>query len=108
MVAAPQPPQPPPQPNDRMLVVCDVGGIDRPGLEAIDGVARLALAARRLGCGVRLENASPELRDLVAFVGLADVLPCSIASAVESGRQAEQREEPGGVEEERDPANPVA
>ena len=91
-----------------MLVVCDVGGIDRPGLEAIDAVARLALAARRAGCGVRLENASPQLRDLVAFAGLAEVLPCSIASAVESGGQAEERQEPGGVEEERDPADPVA
>ena len=104
MVAAPQPPQP----NGRMVVVCDVGGIDRPDLEAVDAVARLALAARRLGCGVRLENASSELRDLVAFVGLAQVLPCSVASAVESGRQAEQWEVPGGVEEKGDPADPVA
>ena len=67
-----------------------------------------ALAARRLGCGIRLENASPDLRELVAFVGLAEVLPCSTASAIESGGQAEQREEPGGVEEERDPADPPA
>ena len=105
MVAAPQPL---PQPIGRMVVVCDVGGLGRPDLDAIHAVARLALAARRLGCGVRLENGSSELRDLVAFVGLAEVLPCSIASGVESGGQAEQREEPGGVEEERDPADPVA
>jgi hypothetical protein len=101
-------PHPPLEPNGRMVVVCDVGGLGCPDLEAIDAVARLALAARRLGCGVRLENASAELRDLVTFVGLAEVLPCSIASGVESGRQAEQREVPSGVEEEGDPADPVA
>ena len=105
MVAAPQPPL---EPNGRIVVVCDVRGLVRQDLDAIDAVARLALAARRLGCGVRLENASSELRDLVAFVGLAEILPCSIASAVESGGQAEQRKEPGGVEEEGDPADPVA
>ena len=102
MVAAPQSP---PEPDDRMLVVCDVGGLDRPDLDAIEALARLALAARRLGCGVRLENAAPDLRRLVAFVGLAGILPCSTASAIEPGGQAEQREEPGGVEEERDPAD---
>jgi hypothetical protein len=108
LAPAPQLPDEPNEPKGRMLVVCDAGGLDRPDLEAIDAVARLALAARRLGCGIRLENASPDLRDLVAFVGLAEVLPCSIASAVESGGQTEQGEEPGGVEEERDPADPVA
>jgi STAS domain-containing protein len=100
-------PQPPPEPNDPMLLVCDVGGVDRPDLEAIDAVARLALAARRLGCAVRLEHASRDLRDLVAFVGLAEVLPCPTGSSVEPGGQAEQREESGGVEEEGDPADPV-
>ena len=101
-------PQSPHEPTGRALLVCDVGGLHRPDLEAIEAVARLALAARRLGCGIRLENASPDLRELVAFVGLAEVLPCSTASAIESGGQAEQREEPGGVEEERDPADPPA
>jgi STAS domain-containing protein len=101
-------PQLPHESNGRPLLVCDVGGLGRPDLVAVEAVARLALAARRLGCGVRLENASPELRDLVAFVGLAEVLPCPIASAVESGGQAEQWKEPGRVEEERDAADPPA
>jgi hypothetical protein len=105
LVAAPQPPL---APNDRMLVVCDVGGLARPDLEAIDAIARLALAARRLGCGVRLEHASPDLRDLVAFAGLAEILPCPTDSVAEPARQPEQREEPGGVEEEGDPADSVA
>jgi hypothetical protein len=105
LVAAPLQPL---GPNDRMLVICDVGGLHSPDLDAIDAVARLALAARRLGCGVRLENASPELHDLVAFVGLDDVVSCVKASTVESRRKPEQREVTGGVEEEGDPGDPVA
>ena len=42
---------------------------------AIDALARLQLAAQRRGCQVRLRGASVELRDLVAFMGLRDVLP---------------------------------
>jgi ABC-type transporter Mla MlaB component len=41
----------------------------------VDALARLQLAARRHGCQVRLTRASPELRELVAFMGLRDVLP---------------------------------
>ena len=41
----------------------------------VDALARLALAARRGGSRVRLIGASPELRELVAFMGLADALP---------------------------------
>jgi hypothetical protein len=105
LVAASQSPH---EPDGRPLLVCDLGGLGRVDLDAIDAVARLALAARRLGCGVRLENASPNLRDLIAFVGLAGVLPCSTASVIESGGQAEQREEPGRVEEEGNAADPPA
>jgi ABC-type transporter Mla MlaB component len=41
----------------------------------IDALARLQLAARRHDCRVRLRNASDELRELIAFMGLCDVLP---------------------------------
>jgi anti-anti-sigma regulatory factor len=40
----------------------------------VDALARLQLAARRTGCTVCLRGASPELRDLVAFMGLDSVL----------------------------------
>ena len=46
-----------------------------PDAVTVDALARLQLAARRLGCQVRLRNASDELRELVAFMGLCDVLP---------------------------------
>ena len=41
----------------------------------VDALARLQLAARRHGCQVRLRHASTELLELVAFMGLSDVLP---------------------------------
>ena len=53
---------------------CDVAGVE-PDAVTVDALARLQLAARRLGCQVQLENASPELRELIAFMGLTDVLP---------------------------------
>ena len=56
------------------VVLCDVTGVD-PDAVTVDALARLQLAARRLGCQVRLCNASDELLDLVAFMGLRNVLP---------------------------------
>jgi ABC-type transporter Mla MlaB component len=58
------------------IVRCDVSGVE-PDAVAIDALARLQLAARRRGCRVRLCNASAALLDLVAFMGLENVLPCA-------------------------------
>jgi ABC-type transporter Mla MlaB component len=54
--------------------LCDVTGV---GVDAVtvDALARLQLAARRRGCRIWLRNASTGLRELVAFMGLEDVLP---------------------------------
>ena len=49
--------------SDADVALCDV-----------DALARLQLGARRHGCTVRLRNATAELRALVAFMGLTDVL----------------------------------
>ena len=54
--------------------LCDVRGVE-PSAATVDALARLQLAARRCGCTVRLRNASPDLRELVDFMGLTDVLP---------------------------------
>ena len=56
------------------VAFCDVGGADADAV-TVEALARLQLAARRHGCQVRLRNASTELLDLVAFMGLRDVLP---------------------------------
>jgi ABC-type transporter Mla MlaB component len=56
------------------VALCDVAGIAADAV-TVDALARLQLAARRHGCLIRLRGASRDLRDLVAFMGLRDVLP---------------------------------
>jgi ABC-type transporter Mla MlaB component len=58
------------------VALCDVSGVD-PDAVTVDALARLQLAARRHVCQVRLCQASEELLELVAFMGLQDVLPDS-------------------------------
>ena len=53
---------------------CDVCGVNSDAV-TVDALARLQLAAGRRGCQVRLLGVSDELRELVAFMGLEDVLP---------------------------------
>lgn len=75
----------------------------RVDLAAVDGLARLALAARRLGCTIRLDEADPELVGLLALVGLAEVagLPGQVVG------EPEDREELG-TEEVVVPDDPIA
>ena len=75
-------------------IVCDVSALP-PDVGAIDGLARLQLAARRKGAEIRLCEVPSELHELLALCGLGDVL------CVEVAGQSEQREERVGVEEER-------
>ena len=82
-------------------IVCDVGALV-PDALTIDTLARFQLTARRHGFEIRLRDASTELQDLLAFVGLRDVL------RVETGGQPEEGEERVGVEEERELDDPSA
>jgi ABC-type transporter Mla MlaB component len=84
-------------------VVCDVKTCPADCV-TVEALCRLQLAARRQGCTVALRHASTELQDLVAFMGLTEVLP---GSAVESEGQPEEREERLGVEEERELRDPA-
>jgi ABC-type transporter Mla MlaB component len=54
--------------------LCDVSEIAADAVAA-DALARLALAARRLGCEISLRGSSRQLRELLAFMGLAEALP---------------------------------
>ncbi len=83
---------------------CDVGALPSSAL-TVDVLARLELAARRRGRRIRLHNASRELEELVAFMGLAGVLRWA---SVEPGWQPEKREEPLGVEKRVQADDPVA
>jgi ABC-type transporter Mla MlaB component len=55
------------------VALCHVAGV-APDAVTVDALARLQLAARRHGCQMRLRAGSDELRELVTFLGLADVL----------------------------------
>jgi len=74
-------------------------------------LARLQLTALRSGRRIRLRNACGELHDLLALVGLVELLPVvgpEERSDLEPLRLAEQREQLRRVEEERDPGDPAA
>jgi ABC-type transporter Mla MlaB component len=55
------------------VVLCDVAGVPADAV-TVDALARLQLGARRHDRRVQLLNTSTELRELVAFMGLEDVL----------------------------------
>ncbi len=85
-----------------MRSVClDCGQCKAPTAATIDQIARLHLAALRCGCELELRNADPSLLELIGFVGLGEVL------RVKSRRQAEEREQPRRVEEERELGDPA-
>jgi anti-anti-sigma regulatory factor len=70
---------------------CDVSTLTDADELALEALVRLQLTARRLGRSVRLCNASTQLVDLLALVGLTDVLP--VDSGVEVDGQVEEPEE---------------
>jgi hypothetical protein len=56
------------------VVLCDVRGV-KPDAVTVEALAWLQLFAHRHGFHVRLCHASRELLELIAFMGLSDVLP---------------------------------
>lgn len=83
---------------------CDVSALTCADERALEALARLQLTARRLGTSIRLLNARRELVDLLALLGLSDVLPVVASSGIEVDGQAEQREEVR-IDEEVDPGD---
>jgi ABC-type transporter Mla MlaB component len=61
--------------NKPDVVLCEVCNVAVPDAVTVEALARLQLAAQRYGCRVKLVNASSRLLDLVAFMGLRDVIP---------------------------------
>jgi hypothetical protein len=53
-----------------------------PDLRTVEALCELQLAARRLGCTIRVHDPSPELRDLIVLAGLAAVLLTEVGGAV--------------------------
>ncbi|MGA5818585.1 STAS domain-containing protein [Kitasatospora sp. NPDC094028] len=106
------------------VLTCDLGALTAPDLAVVDALARLRLAAGRHGVRVVLLNADGPLRELLAFSGLAALLPGAADPSalaplvgarppgarllrVQPGREAEQREEHVGVEEVGEPGDPA-
>lgn len=90
--------------SDDELVVCDVGAVVHADVCTVGALAGLQLTARRLGRQVRLRHASPELQELLAFLGLSDVLPLGPALRLgRPGGQTEERKQRRGVEEGGEP-----
>ena len=56
------------------LVICDVGALVEPDAVTVEALAKVRLTARRVGCRVRLRHPCRELSQLLAFMGLADIL----------------------------------
>lgn len=79
------------------VVVCDVARLGQPGLATVDALARMELAARRMGGRIRLRGPAPPLRALLDLVGLR----------FELEGQSEEREPARGVEEAVEPGDPA-
>ena len=78
---------------------------DRPDLAVVDQLARWQLAARRLGCSIRLRGACAELVELLELAGLGELVSGGLR--LETRGQAEGGEQ-RGVEEVVMPDDPVA
>jgi hypothetical protein len=83
-----------------------LAGLDRPDLAVVNELARLQLAARRMGCSIRLRAACTELRELLDLVGLGE-LRADAGLCRQSSGEAEGSEQIG-VEEVVMPDDPVA
>jgi ABC-type transporter Mla MlaB component len=88
--------------SDAEVIVVDVRALAADA-RSVDALARMQLTARRLGRRIRLHRASRELDALLSFLGLVDVVGGRAGSGLRGcQRQAEEREQPLGVEERVD------
>jgi hypothetical protein len=81
----------------------DVSGLAEPDALTLEALVRLQLTAHRLGASIRLHNPCAELVDLLALLGLSDVLPVIVESG-EPDRLVEERKQVL-VDEEVDPGD---
>ena len=91
----------PTRPTPLVIDVCGIKGLDE---RSLDALVRLQLTARRCGATIVLRNASRELLDLLALVGMAEIVMCASeydradasgdAVGRQGDRQSEKREQP--------------
>lgn len=97
----------PAEEQDPRLVICHLGGVDRPDLGTIEALARFNASLRRLGCRVELSNPSPRLLELIELLGLRDALGLGQSSTGIDAGKAEEGKETLGVEEVVEPGDPA-
>ena len=85
-------------PNRPSVIPVDVSAVTQLDESVLEALARLLLAARRMGVSVELRHASRPLVDLLTLAGLAGELGVEVCGKVE---EREQR----GVDEEIDPGD---
>jgi anti-anti-sigma regulatory factor len=56
------------------VIVCDLSRLVAPDLAVVDALARLRLAARRLGADLQLWAMNPELSNALRWLGLGDAV----------------------------------
>ncbi len=91
--------------DNRVSVVAELGHVTNPDLTTVEALARLQLAAGRIGYAICLRDAPPTLRALLDLVGLDDALPLCPGSELRLERKTEERKQPGGVEKEVEPCD---
>ena len=62
-----------PSPTNRVVLDWDVAGLPA-NVTTVETLARFELAGRRRGYTLRLRNAAADLLELIALLGLSDVL----------------------------------
>ena len=73
-------------PCESPVVLCDVSSA-QPDAVTVDILARMLLCAKRRGYSLRLCNPSPQLLELIDFMGLGETFDGSVdATSVETGR----------------------
>ncbi|HZQ86371.1 MAG TPA: hypothetical protein VFA83_16095 [Acidimicrobiales bacterium] len=60
--------------GDEVLAEWDIHCDGRPAVALLDELARMQLAARRLGLAIIVRDADTRLADVIALAGLTDVL----------------------------------
>ena len=83
-------------------IACNVSALVDVDAGTVDILARLQLSACRCGVRMRLRSASPELVELLDFMGLKEIL-----LGGQTGRETEERKHGVGVEEERELDDPA-
>jgi hypothetical protein len=57
------------------------------GMELVDALARLQLAAQRAGCRIAVRDACGELQDVADLAGLREALGVEVGREIERGEQ---------------------